>query len=512
MMGNTRFTTHFLHETEPSQAAFLQHMNEAVDVLLRDFASADKPYSGIALDELSSIFRNRPVCPREGVAMEELLQFVGGAILKHSAVVHHPACMAHLHCPPLQASVIAETLLSASNPSMDSWDQSMSATLVEQEVIKWLAELFGYAREQADGVFTSGGTQSNFMGLLLARDHYCEQWGWNVQQQGLPPLANRLRILCSDAAHFTVRQSAAILGLGQQAVVTIPTDEAGRMRVDLLETTLARLHKEGLLPFALVATAGTTDFGSIDPLPQLAAIARRQGLWLHTDAAFGGALALSSRHAGLLEGIALSDSITVDFHKLFYQSISCGAFLLRDRQHYRYLRLHAEYLNPVEDDEVGVPNLVGKSIQTTRRFDALKLYMSLQHIGRDRFAEMIDHTLQLAAETAELIKRAAELELLAEPTINTVVFSYMPSTISGLDDRGADELNRRIRDCLLEGGMAVVARTKARGRTCLKFTLLNPVATLQDIRAVLQSIVYIGQELEQQMVSELMEIGRGDAS
>ncbi|MCA0757534.1 aspartate aminotransferase family protein [Paenibacillus sp. N4] len=493
------FTTDFLHPSPESQAAFRNRMSEAIAILLRDFASAGRPYSGAQPGELAQAFRQRPICPEQGVDMQELLDFVGTGILKHSAVVHHPACMAHLHCPPLQASVVAETLLSAANPSMDSWDQSMSATMVEQEVIKWLFGLFGYAGGEGDGVFTSGGTQSNFMGLLLARDHYCfERWGWNVQQQGLPPQSDRLRVLCSEAAHFTVRQSAAILGLGQQSVVAIPTDSHGQMRCDLLESAITRLKQDGLLPFALVATAGTTDFGSIDPLPELGDAARRHGLWLHTDAAYGGALALSDRHAGLLQGIALSDSITVDFHKLFYQPISCGAFLLRNRQHYRYLRLHADYLNPIEDDLAGVPNLVGKSIQTTRRFDALKLYMSLQHIGHERFAAMIDHTMQLAEETAELIKRTEELELAAEPTINAVVFRYVPSTGEGR----ADELNQRIRDRLLDGGIAVVARTKAGGKAFLKFTLLNPLATVRDTGDILRQIIRIGKELEQQIVTE----------
>lgn len=498
---NREFVSDFLNTAVESQALFRQHMHAAVEVIIRDFAASEQPYSGAKPQDLAAAFRNREVCPEQGVSMQELLDFIGSTVVKHAAVVNHPACVAHLHCPPLQASLLAETLLATMNQSMDSWDQSMSATMLEEEMVGWLCELFGYEKGVSDGVFTSGGTQSNFMGLLLARDHYAyTQWNWNIQQWGLPPQADRLRILCSEAAHFTVKQSAALLGLGQHAVITIPVDSLGRMCCDVLEYTIDRLKQDGSLPIALVGTAGTTDFGSIDPLPELAVLARKHGMWLHIDAAYGGALALSEKHANLLEGIALADSITVDFHKLFYQPISCGAFLLRDAVNYRYLRLNADYLNPQEDDHAGVPNLVGKSIQTTRRFDALKLYMSLQHLGRERFAAMIDYTLQLALNTAEQIRQTKSLELLAAPTLNAVVFRYIPSV--DMESEQADELNHRIRDRLLESGRAVIARTRAKERACLKFTLLNPLTTPQDTADILAHVVRTGMELEQHYVIE----------
>ncbi|OAS14658.1 pyridoxal phosphate-dependent decarboxylase family protein [Paenibacillus oryzisoli] len=494
---NREFAADFLNITVESQSLFRKHMQATVEVLIRDFAALEKPYSGAAPQDVAAPFRDRQVCPEQGVNMKELLDFIGTTVAKHAAVVNHPACVAHLHCPPLQASLMAETLLATLNQSMDSWDQSMSATMLEEEIISWLCELFGYHKCTSDGVFTSGGTQSNFMGLLLARDHYAyTKWNWNVQQWGLPPQGDRLRILCSEAAHFTVKQSAALLGLGQHAVITVPVDSLGRMQCHVLEHAIDRLLQDGLLPFALVGTAGTTDFGSIDPLPELAELARKHELWFHIDGAYGGALALSAKHANLLEGIDLADSITVDFHKLFYQPISCGAFLLRDSVNYRYLRLNADYLNPQEDDEAGVPNLVGKSIQTTRRFDALKLYMSLQHLGRVKFAAMIDYTLELARHTADQIRGMKALELLAEPTLNAVVFRYVPS--KEMDATRTDALNHRIRDGLLENGIAVIARTKVKERACMKFTLLNPLTTTQDTGDILAHIVRIGMELEQQ--------------
>ncbi|MGF7031201.1 L-2,4-diaminobutyrate decarboxylase [Paenibacillus mucilaginosus] len=486
----------FLHGSEDSQEEYRQAMNHAMDVLIRDFASAPGPYSGADPQSLLRVYREVPVCPEDGAPIDALIERIGTTVVRHSAVVTDPACIAHLHCPPLSVSLAAEALVSGTNQSMDSWDQSMSGTLLEERITAWLCGIFGYD-PGSDGVFTSGGTQSNFMGLLLARNHFAKrQWGWDIQRKGLPPEASRMRILCSEAAHFTVKQSAALLGLGEQTVVTVPVDSRHRMRADAAAEILASLTAEGLLPFALVATAGTTDFGSIDPLRELSGLARTYGLWLHADAAYGGALVLSDTYAVRLRGLELADSITVDFHKMFYQPISCGAFLLKERRYFDYIRLNADYLNPEEDEDHGIPNLVTKSVQTTRRFDALKLYMSLQHLGRRAFGEMIDFTVETARATARFIRQDPQLELIGEPEMNAVVFRYVPPAVPGETEEEAglraDRLHTEIRAQLLAEGRAVVARTRVKGRVCLKFTLLNPRTTAEHTAGILQEVKQIG--------------------
>lgn len=523
---STLFEDLFLHTSLESQKAYRKMMHEAIEVLIRDFASANRPYSGIDVERLTLNLQEKEICPEEPMLqLPELLSHVGKDILQNSAIVTHPNCIAHLHCPPLNSALVAELFIAATNQSMDSWDQSMAATVVEERVVEWLCTLFGYG-PYSDGVFTSGGTQSNFMGLLLARDHFAmREWGWNIQQQGLPPEANRMRVLCSEKAHFTVKQSLALLGLGEKAVVSVEVDEHFRMRPDDLEHKLEELHKNQMLPFALVATVGTTDFGSIDPLPTLVEIAHQHQMWIHADAAYGGALALSKQNSHLVLGLERVDSITVDFHKLFYQPISCGAFLVKDKSSFRTMRMLADYLNPEQDEIDGVPNLVTKSIQTTRRFDALKLYISLQYLGRKKFAEMIDYSLQLAKETAQIIKHDLQLQLLGEPTMNTVVFRYVPredirakrvsigidSSVekevcneikSKIEVTVSNDINSKIRAKLLTEGTAVLARTVVDGKTCLKFTLLNPRTQLKDIEAILQKVKEIGEMLESEYGSQ----------
>ncbi|WP_414752260.1 pyridoxal phosphate-dependent decarboxylase family protein [Anabaena sp. CCY 9910] len=468
----------------------------AGEVLIDCFATQEKPYSGRSPQDLTRTIADMAVCPDDGVGLRQVLAEVGENIIKHSVVVTHPTCMAHLHCPPLLPAVAAEVLISGTNQSLDSWDQSPAATVLEQLVVNWLCASFGYDPD-ADGIFTSGGTQSNFMGLLLARDAYAHhQLNWCVQQQGLPPEAQRFRILCSQVAHFTISQAASLLGLGQQAVVAVETDSDYQLCAADVEQKLEQLQQQDLLPIALVATAGTTDFGSIDKLAELAACAEKYGLWFHVDAAFGGALVMSDRHRDKLDGIALADSITVDFHKLFYQPISCGAFLVKQRQNFDLIKLHADYLNPETNEIASIPDLVTKSIQTTKRFDALKLFVSLRTLGRRQFADMIDTTIELAKKTASLIDAEPALELANNPTINAVVFRYLPSyTPAHLDSTAwANQINSHIRMSLLQQSIAVIAQTKIGQLTYLKFTLLNPQTAIADIQEVLNSITTIGEK------------------
>ncbi|SFS58291.1 pyridoxal phosphate-dependent decarboxylase family protein [Marininema halotolerans] len=489
----------FLTGTPLSQAAHQQAINTAQQTIETHFSTANKPFSGIQAEELSNLLEDDVICPEEGVPLATTLHEVGQKVLRHSVAVHHPACAAHLHCPPLIPALAGEMMVSATNQSMDSWDQSPSATLLEERMVQWLCKTFGFSH-QADGVFTSGGTQSNFMGLLLARDHYAwTRFGWNIQKRGLPPEAREMRILCSEAAHFTVKQSAALLGLGEEAVVTIKTDEDHRMNLEDFNQKLSHLYGEGLHPFVIAATAGTTDFGSIDPLPELASRAHALGLWLHVDAAYGGALMLSNTYKKQLQGIEAAHSITVDFHKLFYQPISCGAFLVNDQNHFNRIKQNADYLNSTEDEALGIPNLVGKSIQTTRRFDALKLYISLRSLGRARFADMIEKTIEIATKTAQLISKDPVLQAInPTPSLNTVVFRYLPNSQHSelSDSQWHDQINHDIRHTLLASGDVVLANTKVKGRVCLKLTLLNPRTTMKDIEFILERIKETGKQRE----------------
>jgi L-2,4-diaminobutyrate decarboxylase len=482
----------FLGPQPASQDAYASAIACAQAQVLRHFAPLPQCYRGTPPQALHERFASVDPCPDEGQALDQVLDWVGREVLADSIAVSHPMTMAHLHCAPLLPALAAEVLISASNASMDSWDQAPAPSHLEQRIVEWLGARFGLG-PRADGIFTSGGTQSNFLGLLLARDRFCQRaFGVSVQREGLPAQASKLRILCSSVAHFSVQQSAAILGLGHDAVVPVPVDAAQRMDAAQLQQCIASLRAEGLLPMAVVATAGTTDFGSIDPLPEVADIAAREGLWLHVDAAYGGALALSDRLRPRLAGIERADSLTVDFHKLFWQPISASALLLRDRAGWELLRLHADYLNPADAELQGTLDLVTKSIQTTRRFDSLKLFVTLRTLGRRRFAALVEQTVDLASAVATTIDAEPCLQRIAPVGINSVVFRCVDPAWS---DGDADRINATVRERLLREGRALIGRTRVAGRTCLKFTLLNPEAGLPAIRQLLRELLAMARQV-----------------
>lgn len=462
--------------------AYLEKLSFALKQMVTVFSDADKPYSGMAPEQLETLI-NQMVIPKDGNGdiTQSTLDAVN-TVAKNAVMVQHPNCIAHLHTPPLLPALVAELILSALNQSMDSWDQASSATYLEQHMCNWVAQVFGFS-EQGDATFTSGGTQSNQMGLLLARDAMIERFsGHHVQKQGLPDYFTKLRIICSQTSHFTVKKAAGQMGLGENAVVTVSSNRNGVIEPAALEQTLSNLKAQGLMPFAVVATAGTTDHGAIDPIETIADIAKKFELWLHVDAAYGSALQLSP-YKSRLSGIEKADSVTVDFHKLFYQPISCGALLVKDKANFRFLLHRADYLNRETDT---LPNLVDKSLSTTRRFDALKLFMTLRTLGENGLGNMVGKTVDLAQVAAALITETPALYLVATPQLSTVLFRV---NLPSLDQEQRDQLHRTLRHQLLVKGVAVLGETVIEGEVTLKITILNPLLTQDDFTKLFAQIV-----------------------
>lgn len=484
-----------------SIADYERAMTDAVKAVTA-WLKNDKMYTGGSIKELRSQIAFNPA--KDGLGADKALERLVELFLNKSLKVHHPHSLAHLHCPTMVTSQIAEVLINATNQSMDSWDQSPAGSLMEVQLIDWLRQKVGYGAGQA-GVFTSGGTQSNLMGVLLARDwaiakHWKNADGkeWSVQQDGIPADAMQaVKVICSENAHFSVQKNMAMMGMGFQSVVTVPVDDNAKMDTDALAKTMADLKADGKIVACVVATAGTTDAGAIDDIKAIRKLCDDFGAWLHIDAAWGGALILSNEYRDMLDGIELSDSITLDFHKHFFQSISCGAFLLKDEQNYRFMHYEAEYLNSAYDEEHGVPNLVSKSLQTTRRFDALKLWMTIEALGEDLYGSMIDHGVQLTRQVADYIKATDGLELLIEPQFASVLFRVVPQDYPA---EFIDNLNQNVADELFAKGEANIGVTrvidKNRDVQSLKMTTLSPIATLDNVQALLTQVLQEAERIK----------------
>lgn len=453
---------------------------------------SQRPFSGVRPQDLARRFE--PVdldvpCGGLGAALEEMQALY----LDHAVYYHRPQYLAHLNCPVALPAAVGELVQGTVNTAVETWDQSGGGTLIEQKLIDWTADRIGFDR-QADGVFTSGGTQSNLMALLLARDIYCRDRLSlpDVQRRGLPWEAGRLRILTSEVSHFSVQKAAGVLGLGHDAVVSVACDTQYRMDPAALERRIEASLADGAVPMCVVATVGTTDFGSIDPLHAVADLCRRYGMRMHVDAAYGCGLLVSPDNAAMVAGIERADSVTVDYHKSFFQPVSCSALLARDRRDLSVVAWHADYLNPRDEAAAGVPNLVDKSLQTTRRFDALKLWLTLRALGPEAIGRAFDRLLALAAQVYELLRGDAKFEVAHRPTLSTLVFRYRPHGCPG--GTRLDAVNRAIRQALLDSGEAVIATTRIRGEEYLKFTLLSPETTLGEVRRIVDSIRRYGDE------------------
>ncbi|GGM01664.1 pyridoxal phosphate-dependent decarboxylase family protein [Pseudomonas asuensis] len=465
-------------------------MAQGAECIKKTLLGIEKPYTGILPHELKRQFDEVNLDEKLG-NFNEVLEELKALYLKDAVYFHHPHYVAHLNCPIVIPAILAELVLSSVNSSLDTWDQSAGGTYIEQKLIDWTAERIGLGSE-ADGVFTSGGTQSNLMAMLLARDHVCNRQAGHLSNktQGLPADFKRLRILTSEVSHFSVQKSAAILGLGYDAVIPVRSDARKKMDLADLQRVLDECEAQGLIPMAVVATAGTTDFGSIDPLEDISAICREKNLWMHVDAAYGGGLLISPKYRNHLAGIEHADSVTIDYHKSFFQPVSCSAFLVRDRHELGHVTCHADYLNPKSQTQEGTPNLVNKSIQTTRRFDALKLWMTLRTMGANALGSLFDHVIDLTRATYPLIERDPRFDIAHVPELSTLVFRYIPE--AALTAEQIDATNVAIRKALSRSGRAVVAGTKVSGRQYLKFTLLNPMTTLDDLQGILEAIKHEG--------------------
>ncbi|MFH9082950.1 lysine decarboxylase DesA [Streptomyces sp. NPDC017673] len=469
---------------------YRRSVTEGVERVAAKLATTDRPFTGVTVDALSpaidAIDLDRPL--GDTLAVLDELEDV---YLRDAVYFHHPRYLAHLNCPVVIPAVLGEAVLSAVNSSLDTWDQSAGGTLIERKLIDWTAARIGLG-PAADGVFTSGGTQSNLQALLLAREEA------EPGREGGDSLG-RLRVFTSEVSHFSVRKSAKLLGLGPDAVVTVPVDHDKRMQTVALAHELERCRQDGLIPMAVVATAGTTDFGSIDPLPEIAGLCAQYGVWMHVDAAYGCGLLASLKYRDRIDGIERADSVTVDYHKSFFQPVSSSAVLVRDAATLRHATYHAEYLNPRRMVRERIPNQVDKSLQTTRRFDALKLWMTLRTMGADGIGQLFDEVCDLAREGWKLLAADPRYDVVVEPSLSTLVFRYVPAAVT--DPAETDRANLYARKALFASGDAVVAGTKVGGRHYLKFTLLNPETQTADIAAVLDLIAghaeqYLGESLD----------------
>ena len=454
-----------LSSDEKVKESFRRMIADTTDAIITSYDD-DAAYSGMDVYELRDRIEKLGFLPEKGLGFDPVLKTVKQEIMPHLLRTWSPKYMPHLHAPAVTESIASELIIGTFNDSMDSWDQGPAATEIEEAMIHGLLKLYGFS-EGSDGTFTSGGTQSNMAAIIAARDWYCNRkLGHDVKKKGLPSCYGKLRLYSSEVSHFSMDKACHVMGLGYDSVRKLPVDARCKIDVKKFEDMVKQDIEAGLLPFCAVATIGTTDYGSIDDVAAMRKVCDRYGMFLHADASYGSGLVMSPKYSDRMGDMSICDSVTVDFHKMFLLPISCSVVLFKDKTVQECFELHADYLNREEDEEEGYINLVDKSLQTTRRFDALKVFMAFQTRGRDGFARIIE----TAVENAQYFYD----RLAADPAFITPVKPEISSVVFAVKD--GDEANKNIRKHLMDEG-TVIGQTSKDGRVMLKFTLLNPVLT-----------------------------------
>ncbi len=476
----------------------LQQFENAIHesfLLIQNFLANRKFYKG---DDITSLEKAKEQAKLTSVSgknnFTSVLKELDELYIQNAIAFHNTNYIAHLNCPITIPSIVAELVATSINTAIETWDQSTTATFIEQEVINWICRAFNW-QQDSDGIFTSGGTQSNFMALLLARDNYAyKHFGINIKQHGWSPELNKFKIFCSEKSHFSIKKNAALLGMGYDAVIPVKVNKAMEMDTEALLLAIEKTKQEGNIPIAVVATLGTTDYGSFDPLKDIISISKEENMWCHVDGAYGGCYVLTETHKKYFEGVEKADSITIDFHKSLFQPVSCSAFLVNNKEHFKYVSYYADYLNPIENKDEKRPNLIEKSIQTTRRFDALKVWLTLKTMGENTIVTYLEKVHSTIREVYDVLKDNKHFEIAHTPALSTLVFRYKNPDID--NDGVLNEINLQIKDSLFKQGKASVASTKLNGNIYLKFTLLNPKNTTNNILKIVDLIQETAQQFE----------------
>ena len=417
--------------------------------------------------------------PAEGVSLRALFEELEQVIVGNSTHTAHPRFLPYVQPSPNALSPYADHLAAILNQNCNLWHLSPAANAVEQTVLRWFADLFGLP-QASGGIITSGGSMANLVALTAARDH---RLGPDARRGGLQARSSPLVLYTSDQAHSSIDKAVSILGLGTDHLRPIPSDDAFRIRLDLLAQAVAADRAAGLTPFCVVGSAGTVTTGAVDPIEDLSRYCVAEDLWLHIDGAYGALSALSQRFRPSLLGIERADSVSLDPHKFLFCAFEAGCVLVRDRAHLRHaFSASPSYLTMSEDPDF--IDFANQGPQLSRAFKALKVWWSLKHFGAATYARVIERMADLADYMARQVEARQGFDLLAPVVFNCVCFR-----LADLDDEG----NGRALKALVDSGTAFLGPATVKGRSGLRSCFMNLRTTEADVDLILDRLSEIAR-------------------
>ncbi len=413
------------------------------------------------------------------------------AILAHGNNLHHPRYIGHQVPASTPIAALFDALGSATNQVMAIYEMGPWATSVERAMIDRVGAVFGLRGGEFAGLITSGGSLANLTALLTARNVALgDAW-----ESGLTATDPSPVLLVHADIHYGITRAAGILGIGTRNVLRVPLDDRRRMDPYALDQMLKELQSEGRPVIAVAACACATPIGAFDPLPQIADVCERYGVWLHVDAAHGGAAAFNERYRSLVEGLDRADSFIFDAHKMLFMPALCAFVFYRNPAHrYQAFRQDAPYLFDPSAPGMAEYDSGMSTVECTKRAAAYGLWGVWSLFGPQLFADLVERTFDLGRRFYEMLRDAPDFEPLHEPQCNIVAFRYRPERLRDTDAAAVGELNRRIRRRLIESGQFYIVQTNLEGAGALRVTIINPLTTEDDLGALLDEIGRIGRE------------------
>ncbi len=403
--------------------------------------------------------------PEQGTAPDELLPYLRDSVFGATLRLDHPRFFAFVPSPGNFVSAMADALASGFNPFLGTWFGGAGPSAIEVVTVDWLRSLCGLP-DTARGLFVSGGSVANLTALAVARER---RVGYRLRDAA---------VYFSDQTHSSVERALRILGFAPAQMRRIPAGEDFRLPLDALAQEVARDRSFGRIPFCVVANAGTTSTGAVDPLRELAAFCREEDLWLHVDGAYGAAAVLAEEGRRALDGIEQADSLSLDPHKWLFQPLEIGCVLVREGELLRdTFLITPEYLRDVHGSEREA-NFCDQGIQLSRGFRALKLWLSLKVFGVAAFRAAISRGFALAEAAERRLRSNPAWEIVSPAQLAIVAFRYAPP---GLTAEQQEAVNQRLVRDMLADGFAVLSSTTLRGRTALRLCAINPRTTDADI-------------------------------
>ncbi len=446
---------------------------QVVNAIVEHFDTQNEkfPVATASRKEMDTLFLEE--APEKPTDAKEVLDFVLQQVMTQSNVVSHPKSYSFVPGPSNFISAMGDALASGFNIFSGGWAASPAAAEMEIVTMNWLLKLYGFPVKRGGGIFTSGGSMANLTAVATARKVKCgEDFSKAV-------------IYLSDQAHSSNIKAIGILGFRKEQIRIIPTDNEFKMSVNKLKNAIAKDKLEGWQPFCFIASAGTTNTGTVDPLNELATICKKEKIWFHIDAAYGGAAMLAKSGKQMLAGIEKADSITVDPHKWFFQPYEIGCLLVRNHKWLSgTFTEKPEYLRDIEGNESEI-NFYDHGIELTRRFRALKFYMSIKTFGLKAFRKAITYNIKLAEETEEYFRKSDKWEVVSPATLAIINFRYNPIG-KNMTEKQLDAINQKISKKVVDSLEALLVTTILNGQVVLRMCLINPRTTMEDIKSTLQ--------------------------